>query len=80
MQKGIRHFTDLEPAFGYRITYRLGNTNFCPACSGTQWHIGRHTAECAYCSTALPLADFAERRPSINPAGWRRVLRPFAMA
>ncbi|WP_156442240.1 MULTISPECIES: hypothetical protein [unclassified Sphingomonas] len=32
----------------------------CPACGGTHWHVGRHSAECARCGTALPLSP--ERR------------------
>lgn len=40
---------------GYRIAYRHGETNHCPGCGQTQWHIGRMTAECAFCATALPL-------------------------
>ena len=28
-----------------------------PGCGRTHWHIGRIMAECAFCSTALPLSD-----------------------
>lgn len=40
---------------GYRPTYRAGAC--CPACGGSQWHVGRTTAECAICATALPIAE-----------------------
>lgn len=40
---------------GYRPAYRANETNHCPACSATQWIIGRLTAECACCGAALPL-------------------------
>lgn len=40
---------------GYHAVYRDGETNTCPGCSRSQWHIGRTTAECAFCMTALPL-------------------------
>lgn len=40
---------------GYRIVYRVGSVNHCPGCGGSQWLIGRAVAECAYCSTAIPL-------------------------
>lgn len=29
----------------------------CPACGGVQFHIGRVTAECHRCDTALVIAD-----------------------
>ncbi len=41
---------------GFGQVYRNDTTNNCPACGHTQWHIGRSTAECAFCETALPLA------------------------
>lgn len=40
---------------GYAIPYRKGERNFCPGCAGQQWIIGRLTAECAFCATALPM-------------------------
>lgn len=40
---------------GYRVAYRPNETNHCPGCGRTQWLIGRTTAECAFCATALPL-------------------------
>jgi hypothetical protein len=42
---------------GYHIVYRDGETNHCPGCGRVHWWIGRLTAECAFCATALPLAD-----------------------
>ena len=44
---------------GFAQVYRTDATNNCPVCGHTQWHIGRSTAECAYCETALPLAATA---------------------
>ena len=40
---------------GYHIVYREAETNHCPGCGHTHWYIGRMSAECAFCSTALPL-------------------------
>ena len=40
---------------GYRITYRANETNHCPGCGRSHWIVGRMTAECAFCATALPL-------------------------
>lgn len=40
---------------GYRIAYHLGEANHCPGCGRSHWLVGRMTAECAYCATALPI-------------------------
>lgn len=40
---------------GYRIAYRPLEPNYCPGCGKAHWIIGRTTAECAFCATALPL-------------------------
>jgi len=42
---------------GYHAVYRTKEINRCPACGRTHWLIGRVTAECAFCATALPLAE-----------------------
>lgn len=48
-----RHF---EPSKrGLHALYRENEVNHCPGCGRTHWHIGRATAECAFCGTALPL-------------------------
>ncbi len=44
---------------GYHIAYRENETNYCPGCGRTHWYIGRLMAECAFCSTALPLENAA---------------------
>jgi len=35
--------------------YRGADTS-CPGCGRNQWLVGRVTAECAFCGSALPLA------------------------
>ena len=40
---------------GYRVAYRPDQTNHCPGCGQSHWMLGRLTAECAFCGTALPL-------------------------
>ena len=40
---------------GYHVVYREHEVNHCPGCSRTHWYVGRTMAECAFCSTALPL-------------------------
>ena len=40
---------------GYHAVYRDNEVNHCPGCGRTHWYLGRMLAECAFCSTALPL-------------------------
>jgi hypothetical protein len=42
---------------GYHAVYRAGETNHCPGCGRSHWIVGRLLAECAFCTTALPLLD-----------------------
>ncbi len=46
---------------GYHAVYREHQVNHCPGCGRTHWLIGRMSAECAFCSTALPLAEASMR-------------------
>lgn len=39
---------------GYVPLYRTGTA--CPSCGGSNWTIGRASAECAHCHTAIALA------------------------
>jgi len=52
---------------GYHAVYREQQINHCPGCGRTHWLIGRMSAECAFCSTALPLAE-ASMRSHNSPA------------
>ena len=48
----------VDPAIrGYQPVYHAHEVNRCPGCGRTHWLIGRLLAECAFCATALPLAD-----------------------
>jgi hypothetical protein len=49
---------------GYYAVYREHEINHCPGCGRTQWIVGRISAECAFCSTALPLAEASLRSHS----------------
>lgn len=40
---------------GYHIVYRENEANHCPGCGRSHWYVGRLTAECGFCGTALPL-------------------------
>ena len=46
---------------GYHAVYREHEVNPCPGCGRTHWIIGRVSAECAFCATALPLAEASMR-------------------
>ena len=55
---------------GYHAVYREHQVNHCPGCGRTHWLIGRMSAECAFCSTALPLAEASMRShasPAVDP-------------
>jgi Fe-S cluster biogenesis protein NfuA len=39
---------------GYQPVYRTGTA--CPGCGSGHWSIGRQSAECVSCGTALPIA------------------------
>ena len=46
---------------GYCVVYRENQVNHCPGCGRTHWIIGRVSAECAFCATALPQAEASTR-------------------
>ncbi len=47
-----------DPALrGYHAVYHPQEANRCPGCGRSHWLVGRLLAECAFCATALPLAD-----------------------
>ena len=52
---------------GHHIVYRANSANHCPGCGRSQWYIGRVSAECGFCGTAVPLAE--TRRQEGNRAG-----------
>src|SRR3546814_19640292 len=52
-----------DPALrGYHAVYREGEINHCPGCGRSHWIIGRFSAECGFCATALALAYRSEER------------------
>ncbi len=53
---------------GHHIVYRVHEANHCPACGRSNWYIGRMSAECGFCGTAVPLAE-ARLDDSGQPAG-----------
>jgi hypothetical protein len=66
MLKAIIHkqgeiFPHDPAARGYHILYRQDQVNHCPSCGRTHWYIGRVSAECGFCATALPLVEATVR-------------------
>ncbi len=56
MQLSKKNFVKQQLGRGFMPLYYAGESNHCPGCGGTHWHIGRVSAECARCETALPIA------------------------
>jgi hypothetical protein len=52
---------------GHHIIYRANEANHCPGCGRSHWYIGRISAECGFCGTAVPLAETA-RHEAIWPS------------
>ena len=44
-------------ARAFVLHYRPGRDNCCPGCGHSNWFVGRLLAECAMCTTVLPLRD-----------------------
>jgi hypothetical protein len=53
---------------GHHIVYRANESNHCPGCGRSQWYIGRISAECSFCGTAVPLAE-ASRQEATRRSG-----------
>lgn len=58
-------------ARGYYAAYRPHETNRCPGCGRSHWLVGRLLAECAFCSTALPLLDSGMNGTGLFRRGYR---------
>ncbi len=63
----------------YHAVYHEHEVNHCPGCGRTHWLIGRVSAECAFCATALPLAE-ASMRSHVAPVIIQHKNRPQAQA
>jgi hypothetical protein len=60
---------------GHHIVYRANESNHCPGCGRSHWYIGRVSAECGFCGTAVPLAEASwyEASPTKSSASARPV-------
>jgi hypothetical protein len=62
---------------GFHAVYREDETNYCPGCGRTHWLIGRTSAECAFCGTALALREATRQlESSSRPPIWTRGGKP----
>jgi hypothetical protein len=52
---------------GHHIVYRANESNHCPGCGRSHWYIGRVSAECGFCGTAVPLAETSRQEAAPNP-------------
>ncbi len=59
---------------GYCVVYRENQVNHCPGCGRTHWYVGRVSAECGFCATALPLAEASSRGVGTHSRGHRPVM------
>ena len=57
---------------GHHIVYRANASNHCPGCGHSNWYIGRISAECGFCGTAVPLAEARADQPVARSASARR--------
>jgi hypothetical protein len=60
-------------ARGYCVVYHEDEVNHCPGCGRTHWYVGRVSAECGVCSTALPLASATARGSGTHSRGRRPI-------
>ena len=58
-------------ARGYQVMFWRGEVNHCPGCGQSQWYVGRASAECGICGTALPMNE--ANLAGFDPAGRRAV-------
>jgi hypothetical protein len=56
---------------GYLVAYRENEVNHCPGCGRTHWYVGRVSAECGFCATALPLVAATSRGAGTHSRGHR---------
>jgi len=56
---------------GHHIVYRANASNHCPGCGRSQWYVGRISAECGFCGTAVPLAETAAQEATPRSSAGR---------
>lgn len=53
---------------GFQVYFHRDTVNHCPYCGHSQWVVGRVTAECGLCHSALPI-----KNPEFSGGGISRV-------
>lgn len=59
--EGGRNFPHDPAMRGFLPLYHMGEVNRCPGCGRSHWLVGRLSAECGFCATAIALADTGMR-------------------
>jgi hypothetical protein len=72
------HFAHNPGARGYHVVYRENEVNHCPGCGRTHWYVGRVSAECGFCGTALPLVEATARGIGLSRGHKPLSAEPFA--
>ena len=67
MTQPLIEFTAMVAERGYVVLYQRQASNACPGCGGSNWFVARLTAECAFCGTALPIAQPVSPEHLISP-------------
>lgn len=63
-ERATPSFAATLPHRGHHIVYRANASNHCPGCGHSNWYVGRISAECGFCGTAMPLADARTHEPT----------------
>ncbi len=58
-------------ARGYQVLFWRGEVNRCPGCGQSQWYVGRVSAECGICGTALPMNE--AHQAGFDPVGRKAI-------
>jgi hypothetical protein len=57
LASGERQYPHDPARRGYHVVYRDHEVNHCPGCGRSHWYVGRLSAECGFCATALPRTE-----------------------
>ena len=65
---------------GYHVVYRDHEVNHCPGCGRSHWYVGRLSAECGFCGTALPRVEALSTGPGLFVSRGSRPLEDYPAA
>lgn len=79
MSQGRNRAFAYDPAArGYFVVYRENEVNHCPSCGRSHWYVGRVSAECGFCGTALPLAEATARGWATHSRNFKPIFPSYA--